>query len=120
MLKKIQDEITGSDAEIGNREPVPPYAINFNYDQKTPLEIIEIFENEELEKPSHKTKVRQRWKDEEINEIKKYFAEFLAKKKCPSKKFTLKAIEKSRKNGGPPAKRFWHTIVKKNSNMNKK
>ena len=104
---------TGSDAEIGNPDPVPPYAINFNYDQTTSLETIEIFENEELEKPSQKPKVRQRWMDEEINEIKKYFPEFLAKRTCPSKKFTLKAKEKSRKNGGPLAKRFWHTIVKK-------
>ena len=76
MLKKIQEEITASDAEIGNPEPVLSYVINFNYDQSTSLETIEIFENEGLEKQSQKPKVGQRWMDEEIKEIRKFFADF--------------------------------------------
>ena len=76
MLKKIQEEIAASDAEIGNPEPVLAYVINFNYDQSTSLETIEIFENEGLEKQSQKPKVGQRWMDEEIKEIRKFFADF--------------------------------------------
>nr|XP_022310815.1 uncharacterized protein LOC111116108 [Crassostrea virginica] len=76
VLKKIQEEIAASDAEIGNPEPVLAYVINFNYDQSTSLETIEIFENEGLEKQSQKPKVGQRWMDEEIKEIRKFFADF--------------------------------------------
>ena len=43
VLKTIQEEITGSDAEIGNPEPVLLYVINFNYDQTTSLETLEFF-----------------------------------------------------------------------------
>ena len=47
---------------------------------------------------------------------KEIYCIIVREKTCPSKKFTLKAIEKSRKNAPTPlAKRFWHTIVKKMS-----
>jgi hypothetical protein len=63
---------------------------------------------------------RKKWTETEIEEINMYFHDFLETKTCPSKKDCMKAIEKSKIKGGPLANRFWHTIVKKISNLNKK
>ncbi|XP_061190500.1 uncharacterized protein LOC133198421 [Saccostrea echinata] len=63
---------------------------------------------------------RKRWSSEEEQEIKKYFSEFLSSGTCPSKKQCLKAIEKSKQSGGTLHTRYWHNIVKKISNTNRK
>ena len=76
-------------------------------------------ESDEEEQEKKKKVKRVRWSAEEINEVKKFFKENLRTKTCPSKQDCLKAIAKSKKNGGKIGNRYWHTIVKKISNMNK-
>ncbi|XP_062583984.1 uncharacterized protein LOC134245743 isoform X2 [Saccostrea cucullata] len=61
---------------------------------------------------------RKRWSEEDEEEIRKYFGEFLSAGTCPSKKHCLKAIEKSKQSGGTLHTRYWHNIVKKVSNLN--
>lgn len=62
---------------------------------------------------------RQKWTEEEIQEIKEYCDKFLETKTCPSKNVHLSGREKQNERGAL-AQRFCHTLVKKISNMNKK
>lgn len=118
MLKKVQGEI-GADVE-----PKEPLNYNFDFNDKAEdldLDIYDFDDVDSVVKNDRKPKSsRKRWTEEEIEEIQQYFAKFLKTKTCPSKTYTLKAIEKSKTKGGALAKRFWHNIVKKISNMNKK
>lgn len=101
MLKKIQGEIGGAD------EAVEPLNFKFNFDDNVEdLDSIDIYDYDQddvdsVEKNDRKPKSsRKRWTEEEIEEIQQYFAKFLKTKTCPSKTYTLKAIEKSKTKGG--------------------
>lgn len=55
-----------------------------------------LFENEGLERQSQKPKVRQRSMDEEIKEIRNYFAEFLDKRHALARNSNSKTEERTR------------------------
>ena len=64
--------------------------------EKASLETIELFENEGLERQSQKSKVRQRSMDEEIKEIRNYFAEFLDKRHALARNLNTKTEKRTR------------------------
>ena len=79
-------------------------------------EEIELTEND----CQKKKVVRVRWETEEIEEINTYFKNYLKTKTVPNKQDCLKAIAKSKAAHGMLQRRYWHTIVKKISNLYKK
>jgi len=62
---------------------------------------------------------RKLWDKEETAELRKYFDKHLKVKTTPGKTEVERAIARSKKSGGELHKRYYHTIVKKISNMNK-
>jgi hypothetical protein len=79
-------------------------------------------EDDECEEPIEKKKpatcTRQRWKDDEVFELKKYFKEFMDTKTTPRGPFIELIKRKSRMAGGLIHLRANHLIIKKISNMN--
>lgn len=78
-----------------------PLNFKFNFDDNVgDLDSIDIYDYDQddvdsVEKNDRKPKSsRKRWTEEVIEEIQQYFAKFLKTKTCPSKTYTLKAIEK--------------------------
>jgi len=77
-------------------------------------------EQERKKKQEKKPNTRVPWTPSEMEEVRKYFEEFLRTNCCPSKTDVERAKEKSKRNGGVLWKRYWHTIVKKVSYINGK
>lgn len=69
-------------------------------------------------KPNKKPITRQRWIDEDVCELRRYFNEFLDTKTTPRGPFIEQMKKKSRINGGLIHLRVNHLIIKKISNMN--
>lgn len=105
--------------------------VNFEVDTNEDiLDLEEFFDREEdvktksdgdttpVKKKKHVNRVK--WSKEEEDEIRKYLGNFLATKTTPSKPECLRAIAQSKEHKGKLQLRYWHTIVKKISNMNKK
>jgi len=63
---------------------------------------------------------RVRWTSKEMDEIKMYAAEYLKKKKTPSRKVCHDYIKRSRAAGGELQRRSADLIVKKISALNMK
>lgn len=63
---------------------------------------------------------RVRWTEKEMEELRKYAAQYLQLKKTPSRKVCAAFIKKSRECGGQLHRRSPALIVKKISNMNVK
>ncbi|XP_052085092.1 uncharacterized protein LOC127722235 [Mytilus californianus] len=63
---------------------------------------------------------RMKWTETEEEEIRIYFKKHLAAKKTPRKEECLKVLSISKEKGGELHRRYWHTVIKKVSNMNKK
>ncbi|XP_052097913.1 uncharacterized protein LOC127732765 [Mytilus californianus] len=63
---------------------------------------------------------RMKWTETEEEEIRIYFKKHLAAKKTPRKEECLKVLSISKEKGGQLHRRYWHTVIKKVSNMNKK
>lgn len=74
---------------------------------------------EKLSKPKNKV-TRVPWTQRDVAELRLYFGDCFKTKTCPSKHQVEAAMKKSAKAGGLLYKRYWHNIVKKISNMNKK
>lgn len=74
--------------------------------------------SDEEEGKMKKKQVRRRWVEEEVEELKKYFKEYLQTKTTPRNSDIEKKKKKIRTNGGILHLRANHLIVKKISNMN--
>lgn len=62
---------------------------------------------------------RMKWSETEEEEIRKYFKKHLASKTTLRKEECLKVLTISKEKGGELYRRYWHTVIKKISNMNK-
>ncbi len=78
-------------------------------------------EDEEREKSRKKVPaVRVKWTQEKESELQKYFKDCFTEKCTPGRQQVEKALAESAKAKGSLHKRYWHTVVKKISAMNKK
>lgn len=75
-------------------------------------------EKKVAEKPKKKKSNRKKWSAKEIEELQKYFSDFLDLGTTPRGAFIDKIKKKSKKHGGVIHLRENHLIIKKISNMN--
>ncbi|XP_033758006.1 uncharacterized protein LOC117340354 [Pecten maximus] len=121
LTKKLQEEMNTDTQVDSETTEINVKFIEDNTDLDIDMDVL--FEDEDVTEtaaPSKKSVSRKRWTEEEIKELKFYFADNLKTKTCPSQKQCMMAIQNSSKKNGLLSKRYWHNIVKKISNMNKK
>ena len=75
-------------------------------------------ETRNLRKP--KQVIRQRWDEDEMDEIQLYFKSYLDSKICPRKMAVEAAKRQSKSRGGKIWKRSFDKIIKTISNINHK
>ena len=129
ILDRLQDDFKVPDADV-SEQSAETVDISEQHDQVQDEEVLDLsgigedfvvesLDVQEKVLPSKKV-IRVHWSTEEVKEIKKYFDKHLTTKTTPGKMECLKAIGKSKQSGGVLHKRFYHTIIKKISNLNKK
>ena len=134
IYRQIQEEIPTNQTTAD--VPETPFHLDTEAAQDEAVFVVEDTEqadvaNEETNPPQEAKKIqakktqakkttRVKWTEEEIKELNEYFSFFLKAKTVPNKEDCLKAIRKSKAKEGMLHRRYWHTIVKKISNMNHK
>ena len=101
-----------------NNDDIAPIAVDTGVFQDE--ELFEPLDDDEPDIPtrSTKTSLRVQWEKEEVKEFEFHFSNQLKAKTVPNKNDCLKAIKKSKTNGGGDHRRYWHPFVKKVSYIN--
>ena len=123
MQEEMADLSQGVDATMTDLARAA--VIEDEEDERPALDLNELFA-EDIEVEQKETKQGKKktagvpWTDQDVAELRLYFSECFKTKTCRSKEQVEAAKKKSAKKGGGLCNRYWHNVVKKISNMNKK